>query len=289
MPFIHTIQNHRKEQDKNETPSLCPEPARPTPSPSPHGPPAAETAYQQQLHSLLSLCPTCARHSTRTSHPLTALETGAISAHVSPTGKQRLRQKCSCTHICSQHSTVCTTTVFGNVSLPAAPLPRSGPSTVYVRNGPARPPALPAETTADGHLPAPDISLHRLLCGAGRVRGHTAGGGHSPLMTSCRFTWPLGRLCRVPGGTSSRQPGGSSGSSSSPDRPGSPSSPGSGLWDRGLVKARLRAAQGGDVTTSVHPPHLSSAPVPPGGPCCRAAQILERTVLPSPGTTAGLQ
>lgn len=84
-----------------------------------------------------------------------------------------------------------------------------------------------------------DISLRLSdFAGAGLCpRPQWLGGGDSPLMTSCRFTWLLGRLCRVPGGTSSRQPGGSSGSSSSPDRPGSPSSPGSGLWDRGLIRA----------------------------------------------------
>lgn len=62
-------------------------------------------------------------------------------------------------------------------------------------------------------------------------------GWYLPLMTSCRLTWLLGRLCRVSGGMSSRQPGGSSGSSSAPDWPGSPSSPGSGLWGKVLVKA----------------------------------------------------
>lgn len=192
----------------------------------------AEAACQQQLHSL---GPTCVRRSARTSHPPTALGTGTIGAHDSQTGAKAAPEMQLHTHLPPRPA-------------PCAPPPSSAPAPAGSTRA-AEPPfhssredrpglALPAETTqTDRHLP------HHLH---GWRR-------HSPLMTSCRFTWPLGRLCRVPGGTSSRQPGGSSGSSSRPDRPGSPSSPGSGLWDRGLVKARLRAAQRGDVTPSVHP------------------------------------
>lgn len=97
-------------------------------------------------------------------------------------------------------------------------------------------PACCLQVTPDGHLPA---SASVRLCQSGSLSWVTVGwrGWHLPLMTSCRLTWLLGRLCRVSGGMSSRQPGGSSGSSSTPDRTGSPSSPGSGLRDKGLVKA----------------------------------------------------
>lgn len=134
---------------------------------------------------------------------------------------------------------------FGNVTLPAAFLVWSGCPTTYVINDPLPSQAAFGLSAVTPRRASPCICACRCYSRTGSSATVGWRGWHSPLMTSCRFTWLLGRLCRVPGGTSSRQPGGSSGSSSSPDRPGSPSSPGSGLWDRGLVRVPAWASQGG--------------------------------------------